>query len=51
MVAKTSKRERNTETMKKKLLKLLKENDTVEEKDFDIKNIVDQREVKQNKAL
>ena len=41
MVAKTIKGKKNNETVKEKLLKLLKENDTVEESDFDIKNIVD----------
>ena len=30
---------KNTETMKEELLKSLKENDTVEESNFDIKNI------------
>ena len=41
MVAKTIKRKKSTETVKKQLLKLLKENDTVKESDFDTKNIVD----------
>ena len=44
MVAKTIKRKKNTETVKKKLLKLVKENDTVEESYFDIKSIVGQNE-------
>lgn len=44
MVAETIKRKKNTETVKKKQLKLVKENDTVEESDFDIKSIVDQNE-------
>ena len=37
MVAKTIKRKKNTETVKEKLLKLLRESDTVEDSDFDIK--------------
>ena len=41
MVAKTIKRKKSTETVKKQLLKLLKENDAVKESDFDTKNIVD----------
>ena len=44
MVAKTIKRKKNTETVKKKLLKLVKENDTVEGSYFDIKSIVGQNE-------
>ena len=44
MVAKTIKREEKTETVKGGLSKTLKENDTVEEDDFNIKNIVDQKE-------
>ena len=41
VVAKTIKGKKNNKTVKEKLLKSLKENDTVEESDFDIKNIVD----------
>ena len=41
MVAKTIKRKKSTETVKKQLLKVLKENDTVKESDFDTKNIAD----------
>ena len=44
MVPKTIKRKKNTETVKKKLLKLVKENDTVEESYFDTKSIVGQNE-------
>ena len=44
MVAKTIKRKKNTETVKEEQLKSLRESDTVEESDFDIKNIVDQQE-------
>ena len=39
MLTKIIKGKKNTETMKEKLLKSLKENDTVEESNFDIKNI------------
>ena len=39
MLTKSIKGKKNTETMKEELLKLLKENDTVEESNFDIKNI------------
>ena len=34
----------NTKTVKEELLKSLKESETVAESDFDVKNIVDQRE-------
>ena len=44
MVAKTIETKKDTETVKKELLKLLRESDTVEESDFDIKNVVDQQE-------
>ena len=44
MVAKTIKTKKDTETVKKELLKLLRESDTVEESDFDFKNVVDQQE-------
>ena len=44
MVAKTIKRQKNTETVKEELLRSLKENDTVEESDFDIKSIANQKE-------
>ena len=37
MLTKIIKRKKNTETMKEELLKSLKENDTVEESNFDIK--------------
>ena len=39
MLTKIIKGKKNTETMKEELLKSLKENDTVEESNFDIKNI------------
>ena len=39
MLTKIIKRKKNTETMKEELLKSLKENDTVEESNFDIKNL------------
>ena len=39
MLKKIIKEKKNTETMKEELLKSLKENDTVEESNFDIKNI------------
>ena len=45
MVAETIKRKKNTDTVKEELLNSLRESDTVEESDFDIKNIVDQREL------
>ena len=41
MVAKSIKRKKSTETVKKQLLKVLKENDTVKESGFDTKNIAD----------
>ena len=44
MVAKTITRKRNTETVKEELLNSLRESDTVEEKDFNIRKITDQRE-------
>ena len=44
MVAKTIKRQKITETVKEELSKSLKENDTVEKSDFDIKSIADQKE-------
>ena len=39
------KRKKNTGTMKEGLLNSLRESDTVEERDFNIQNITDQREV------
>ena len=44
MVAKTIKRKKNTEKVKKELLNSLKESDTVKERDFNIQKFIDQRE-------
>ena len=44
MVAKTIKRKKSTKTVKEELLNLLRESDAVEESDFNIQNISDQRE-------
>ena len=41
MVAKTVKRKKNTKTVKKDLINLLRESDTVEESDFNIQNTID----------
>ena len=45
MVAKTVKRKKNTKTVKKDLINLLRESDTVEESDFNIQNTIDKWEV------
>ena len=44
MVAKTISRKKNTEIVKEELLNLLKESDIVDKQEFDIQNIIDQRE-------
>ena len=44
MVAKTITRKKNTETVKEELLNSLRESDTIEESDFNIQNMIDQRE-------
>ena len=44
MVAKTIKRKKNIETVKKELLNSLRESDTVGQSYFDIQNIIDQQE-------
>ena len=44
MVSKTVKNKKDTETVKEELLNLLRESDAVEESDFNIQNITDQRE-------
>ena len=45
MVAKTIARKKNIETVKEKILNSLRESDTVEERYFNIQNMIDQREV------
>ena len=44
MLAKTITRKKSPEIVEEKLLNLLKESDTVKEREFDIQNIIDQRE-------
>ena len=44
MVAKTISRKKNTEIVKEELLNLLKESDIVDKQEFNIQNIIDQRE-------
>ena len=44
MVAKTIARKKDPEIVKEELLKLLSKSDTVEEKEFSMQNIIDQRE-------
>ena len=45
MVAKTIARKKNIETVKEKILNSLRESDTVEERYFNIQNMINQREV------
>ena len=45
MVEKTITRKKNTETVKEKILNSLRESDTVEERYFNIQNMINQREV------
>ena len=45
MVEKTITRKKNTETVKEKILNSLRERDTVEERYFNIQNMINQREV------
>ena len=44
MLAKTITRKKSPEIVEEKLLNLLKESDTVKEREFNIQNIIDQRE-------
>ena len=44
MVAKTIKKKKNPKIVKKELLNLLRERDTVEEREFNIHNIMEQGE-------
>ena len=44
MVAKTITRKKKTETVEKELLNSFRESDTIEERDFNIQNIIDQQE-------
>ena len=44
MVAKTIARKKDPEIVKEELLKLLSKSDTVEEREFSMQNIIDQRE-------
>ena len=44
MVEKTITRKKNTETVKEKILNSLRERDTVEERYFNIQNMINQRE-------
>ena len=44
MVAKTISRKKNTEIVKEELLNLLKKSDIVDKQEFNIQNIIDQRE-------
>ena len=45
VVAKTIARKKNIETVKEKILNSLRESDTVEERYFNIQNMINQREV------
>lgn len=45
MVAKTITRKKNPEIVKEGFLNLLKESDTMEERPFNIHNLIDQRDV------
>ena len=45
MVAKTITKKKNSEIVNEELLNLLRESDAVEEQEFNIKNITNQREV------
>ena len=45
MVAKTITKKKNSEIVNEELLNLLRESDAVEEQEFNIKNIANQREV------
>ena len=45
MVAKTITRKKNIETVKEKILNSLRKSDTVEERYFNIQNMINQREV------
>ena len=44
MVTKTITRKKNPKVVKKELLNSLRKNDTVKEREFNIQNIIDQRE-------
>ena len=51
MVAKTIARKKNPKIVKEELLNSLRKNDTVKEPEFNIQNIIDQREATENQAL
>ena len=44
MVAETNIKSKSLKTVKEELLNLLRESDTMEEEEFNIQNIIDQRE-------